>query len=668
MDADKLFHDFDADNSGTIDIDEFKNMLPFLGITVPDAKAQRLFKRFDGDDSGEISYDEWMVLAKNFEDGSFHSLLTPLDVFDLHDLERVGALDKAAFTNALRYQGFQYDDNRIDVLFDSGDPEHTGVLKYAGFRGIFLEICNPSKELQLRGLFVGKYDTPFELKEKLNVVLAEEEKQEAFAMKLAEERAEKEKKRRARLSRLRAEQDKYDELIEARKKRTEWRFREEEFSGTVELLRRQVVKLWDDKRYPHINQTNADGADALHLACRGGVQPIVQWLVQQEVYDFSDTDNLGRSALAHAVEGGQQHIIDWLVDKGASLTDVTDVELATLAHLAARAGQLEVLQDLYRDGLRLHVLDRDGRTCLHYAAVGGHLDIVQWLHSKERAVETRDNAGHTAMRLAIVADRLPVVQWLARHHKSYDPAVEDQICLWTEGDDRELLATCPRCRRHYTAHAPGQRHLISLRQALCYHCRNHEGKEAMNKRSDMVQSSMAAFGSAFGKGGAGPAEGPTTALAVVAAPDASGGGGGGGGGGDEASDGGQHSGKWHANPEVDCRYLPCSISTGLRAKLKGLPHWSCCLSTDRNGPCAKARARARRANTDTCNRPVTCQASILHGHLVAAEKQSEEAHEEMRAALLAGHPTRILKADEIVAAADQALKVARDALDRHTAD
>ena len=35
---------------------------------------------------------------------------------------------------------------------DSGDPDFTGMLTYMGFRTVFLEICNPLKELTNRGV------------------------------------------------------------------------------------------------------------------------------------------------------------------------------------------------------------------------------------------------------------------------------------------------------------------------------------------------------------------------------------------------------------------------------------------------------------------------------------------------------------------------------------
>ena len=59
--VEELFEQYDVDGSGTIDFEEFKEMLPALGIEINEAKAMRFFRRFDDDDSGEITFDEFQV-------------------------------------------------------------------------------------------------------------------------------------------------------------------------------------------------------------------------------------------------------------------------------------------------------------------------------------------------------------------------------------------------------------------------------------------------------------------------------------------------------------------------------------------------------------------------------------------------------------------------------
>ena len=58
-------------------------------------------------------------------------------------------------------------------------------------------------------MIVGKYATPWEMRAKLDATLAEEEKIEAHALQVAEDRTAKEKKRRDRLKKLRLDEERY---------------------------------------------------------------------------------------------------------------------------------------------------------------------------------------------------------------------------------------------------------------------------------------------------------------------------------------------------------------------------------------------------------------------------------------------------------------------------
>ena len=58
-------------------------------------------------------------------------------------------------------------------------------------------------------VIVGKYATPWEMRAKLDATLAEEEKIEAHALQVAEDRTAKEKKRRDRLKKLRLDEERY---------------------------------------------------------------------------------------------------------------------------------------------------------------------------------------------------------------------------------------------------------------------------------------------------------------------------------------------------------------------------------------------------------------------------------------------------------------------------
>ena len=61
MTAVDIFLLFDEDDSGLISFAEFRKLLPYLDITISDAKAFRYFRMCDSDGSGEIDVDEFQV-------------------------------------------------------------------------------------------------------------------------------------------------------------------------------------------------------------------------------------------------------------------------------------------------------------------------------------------------------------------------------------------------------------------------------------------------------------------------------------------------------------------------------------------------------------------------------------------------------------------------------
>jgi calcium-binding protein CML len=61
MTPDELFEKFDTDGSGKISTDEFIAMLPQLDIHISEAKALRIFRTCDKDNSGEIDLEEFRM-------------------------------------------------------------------------------------------------------------------------------------------------------------------------------------------------------------------------------------------------------------------------------------------------------------------------------------------------------------------------------------------------------------------------------------------------------------------------------------------------------------------------------------------------------------------------------------------------------------------------------
>lgn len=64
-----------------------------------------------------------------------------------------------------------------------------------------------------------------------------------------------------------------------------------------------------------------------------------------------------------------------------------------MAHLAARNGNIQVLEALLEDGANKDIVDRWGRTPLHTAVVAGNTHIAALLSKQGATIKVSDPAG-----------------------------------------------------------------------------------------------------------------------------------------------------------------------------------------------------------------------------------------------------------------------------------
>jgi Ca2+-binding EF-hand superfamily protein len=189
----ELFIKYDADGSGEIDFDEFKVMLPELGVTLSEAKAFKYFRQCDTDGQGGIDLAEFKVALFILDpDGGNsvgfkpNSLLGPRDAFDLFDEDRSGSLDEDEFSLALEYMKLPVSDGKLEMLFAKYDADGSGSVEYKEFRQAWLQLADPKKELSARDIEFNKYAPPFQLRKQLKEAIQDEEEEEAHAQAMAE--------------------------------------------------------------------------------------------------------------------------------------------------------------------------------------------------------------------------------------------------------------------------------------------------------------------------------------------------------------------------------------------------------------------------------------------------------------------------------------------------
>ena len=185
-------------------------------------------------------------------------------------------------------------------------------------------------------------------------------------------------------------------------------------AGDVEQLRQliQVEKL-------DVNDGSHDQRTALHLAASEGRLRMVTVLVEEFGAEPSPVDRWGRSPLDDAVHAKHAAVEEYLHrllkdSKAARKVTEDDISRAALLCNAADGGKLDELRRLVlEDGFSPNLGDYDQRTALHLAASAGNLEVVVELVEELSAIASpADRWGNTPLDDAIRQGRADVEMYL----------------------------------------------------------------------------------------------------------------------------------------------------------------------------------------------------------------------------------------------------------------
>lgn len=156
-----LFTKFDTDSSGSLSADEIKKALSTLGVRLSDDAFQSLYHEFDADGSGSVKYTEFVhgVMIESQIDEVFRQIQkaaavhkNKLDLskpFKDFDKSGDGSLNKKEFKLALFNMKVRVKEETMDAIFKHFDPDGSGGVKYAEFAAQFF---NRKKLVMLAGV------------------------------------------------------------------------------------------------------------------------------------------------------------------------------------------------------------------------------------------------------------------------------------------------------------------------------------------------------------------------------------------------------------------------------------------------------------------------------------------------------------------------------------
>ncbi|UZR99640.1 ankyrin repeat domain-containing protein [Chondrinema litorale] len=176
-----------------------------------------------------------------------------------------------------------------------------------------------------------------------------------------------------------------------------------------------------------LSETNHDGANALLLIIPHSKDfTLINYFVKKGL-SLEDTDKEGNGAFYYAAKAGNIEIMDELIKKGVAYKALN--EAGGNAMLAAAQGarrstnSIDVFKYLEGKGIEANITTKDGTTPLHFVARNAKdTEVISYFISKGVDVNRADSDGNTPLMIASQRGNLEIVSLLAGKTKDINTA------------------------------------------------------------------------------------------------------------------------------------------------------------------------------------------------------------------------------------------------------
>ncbi|CAM9380469.1 unnamed protein product [Ectocarpus sp. 12 AP-2014] len=135
-----------------IDFEGFKLAFDELNLVIMEGRALQLFKACDLSGTGMIGVSELEIALMMHDVVPTTSYLTPLDSFNVFDLDGGGDISWVEFKEAAEViAGGKLNEDQTKELFDKVDTDKSGVIEYEEFKQAWLAMVNLEQEIKARG-------------------------------------------------------------------------------------------------------------------------------------------------------------------------------------------------------------------------------------------------------------------------------------------------------------------------------------------------------------------------------------------------------------------------------------------------------------------------------------------------------------------------------------
>ncbi|KAI3823769.1 hypothetical protein L1987_05210 [Smallanthus sonchifolius] len=137
----------------------------------------------------------------------------------------------------------------------------------------------------------------------------------------------------------------------------------------------------------------------IHAAARSGDLVAVQTIISSNPLSINSRDKHSRTPLHLAAWAGQTQVVNILCKNKAD-TGAAAMDDMGAVHFAAQKGHLEVVRTLVSSGVSVKSTNRKGMTPLHYAVQGSYTDLIKYLVKKGANINIKNKAGKSPLDLA----------------------------------------------------------------------------------------------------------------------------------------------------------------------------------------------------------------------------------------------------------------------------
>ena len=153
----------------------------------------------------------------------------------------------------------------------------------------------------------------------------------------------------------------------------------------------------------------------LYHAARLGFRDLAEHLIAEHPEHLNARAGRGKTAMHVAAEAGNTDILSLLFEHRVDV-DIRDENGSTPLHYAPYGGRLDTGQYLLDRGVDINAQDKQGLTPLFDAARGGHVEFAEMLLERGAIIDFRNGQGRTPLIQAVMEEgKIQVVRLLLKH-------------------------------------------------------------------------------------------------------------------------------------------------------------------------------------------------------------------------------------------------------------